>query len=341
MSAQEIQKTLSSAHLHIVDAQSQFDERTSSADDSLRLPLAFTSDTKGLVDPATVSLDVSAQLAFFRKLKYQYLEQKAKDQYIKIIVSDDAPSITAADNELQRQQNELKKQDLKEEKQALAEMHSNIRTLAPLVEQDYNRAKALTAEAVTLARNILDARLAVTRLRQAYPHPRLTVPSAEAQLEDQVADMQNLEDTLQTLNGKIDAVKNRVKTGARDVERMRVDRADLEKLVKKSRSDVDDARVVGLYDWYTASLNLHKSFYSLESSRSASENELHLVYSLSSARRKLHITLVFVPNTCQLANAQISGMQSDTNDLVGAHVAANNVPGLIAAVLARARNELV
>ncbi len=64
--------------------------------------------------------------------------------------------------------------------------------------------------------------------------------------------MQNLEDALQTLNGKIDAVKDRVKTGARDVERMRVDRADLEKLVKKSRSDVDDARVVGLYDWYVA-----------------------------------------------------------------------------------------
>ena len=68
-------------------------------------------------------------------MKFQYLEQKAKDQYIKTIVSDDAPSITAADNEEQRQENEKKKQELKEVKEALAEMHSNTRSLAPLVEQ--------------------------------------------------------------------------------------------------------------------------------------------------------------------------------------------------------------
>lgn len=63
------------------------------------------------------------------------MEQKAKDQYIKIIVNDDAPSITAADNEAQRVANDTKKGTLKERKLRLAEMYSNIRTLAPLVEQ--------------------------------------------------------------------------------------------------------------------------------------------------------------------------------------------------------------
>lgn len=73
--------------------------------------------------------------AFFRKLKFQYLEQKAKDQYIKIIVSDDAPSITAADNKELQSSNEGKKRELKEKKLRLAEVQNNIRTLAPLVEQ--------------------------------------------------------------------------------------------------------------------------------------------------------------------------------------------------------------
>lgn len=50
-------------------------------------------------------------------------------------MNDDAPSIYAADNEVQRELNEHKKQQLKETKLRLADMYNNIRTLAPLVEQ--------------------------------------------------------------------------------------------------------------------------------------------------------------------------------------------------------------
>ncbi|KAJ3558282.1 hypothetical protein NM688_g1016 [Phlebia brevispora] len=346
--AQQIQQIFNNAKLNIVNSQKEFDARTTTTDDNLRLPLSLE-DGGGLVDPAMISVEVAAQLAFFRKLKFQYLEQKAKDQYIKIIVSDEAPSITAADNERQRQENEMKKQELKEAKQALAEMHSNIRTLSPLVEQDYLKAKALSEEAVDLARKILDTRLALTRLRQAHPHPRLTVPSAEAQLDKQVEEMQSLEEQLQVLNEKIDGVKEKVKIGSRDVERLRVQRADLEKQVKANQSDVEDSRVMGLYDWLIASLAFHQSLFSLESYQSPAENELHLVYSLDPPsspanlpRPKLSIILLFVPNSRQLADAQVTGMPSnaDMSDVIGAHVQANDASGLIAAVLARARAEL-
>lgn len=50
-------------------------------------------------------------------------------------MNDDAPAIYATDNEVQREMNERKKQELKEKKLRLAEMYTNIRTLAPLVEQ--------------------------------------------------------------------------------------------------------------------------------------------------------------------------------------------------------------
>lgn len=73
--------------------------------------------------------------AFLRKLKFQYLEQKAKDQYIKTIVSDDAPAINAGDNEELRVINEQKKATLKLAKQRLTEKYQDIQTLAPLVEQ--------------------------------------------------------------------------------------------------------------------------------------------------------------------------------------------------------------
>lgn len=148
--AQKLQSTLDSARLHIVDSQTRFDARTTTTDESLKLPLTFA-DSGVLVDPASIGAEVKAQLvsqcicvdspthpfvqAFFRKLKFQYLEQKAKDQYIKIIVSDDAPSITAADNKTLQETNETKKRQLKEKKLRLAELQNNIRTLAPMVEQ--------------------------------------------------------------------------------------------------------------------------------------------------------------------------------------------------------------
>jgi phosphatidate phosphatase APP1 len=72
-----------------------------------------------------------------RKLKFQYLEQNAKDKYVKSIVSDidDAPIVTAEQNKELAAINQEKKATLKAAKEKLAEMQNNIRTLAPMVEE--------------------------------------------------------------------------------------------------------------------------------------------------------------------------------------------------------------
>lgn len=74
---------------------------------------------------------------YLRKLKFQYLEQNAKDKYVKSIVSDidDAPIVTAEQNKELAVINQEKKEKLKAAKDKLAEMQSNIRILAPMVEQ--------------------------------------------------------------------------------------------------------------------------------------------------------------------------------------------------------------
>ena len=117
---------------------------------------------------------------------------------------------------------------------------------------DYVKAKALADESVDIAQKILDARLKLNRLRQAYPQPRLTIPVALAKLDAQVEEMQHLQDKLQTLEEQVDEVKEKVKVGARDVERLRVERAEVDKLVKQSSSEVEDGRVLELCDWYVA-----------------------------------------------------------------------------------------
>lgn len=54
--------------------------------------------------------------------------------------------------------------------------------------------------------------------------------------------------------------------------------------------------------------------------------------------RELTISLVFVPNTRQLASAEVEGFDDiDVAEVVDLHVLTNDVSGLVAAVLARAR----
>ncbi|KAI0640798.1 hypothetical protein C8Q79DRAFT_995022 [Trametes meyenii] len=336
--ARTLQNKLNATQLHIVDDRNRFDTLQSAL---AKDPGLVSEGVAGTTDPAIVAAEVASQIAFLRNLKFQYLEQKAKDQYVKTIVSDEAPNINAEDNELLRIDNERKKETLSAAKARLAEKYGDVRTLAPLVEQDYARARALTQEAAALASKILDARLTLTRLRQAHPHPRLTIPAANAQLDAQVEEMQELDDELQSVNGRVDEVKDRVKAGAREVERLRVERADLEKTVKAGKEEIQDGRVVGLYDWYTASLALYRALVSLETSHFESENELHLSYIVTPPgtvdQKQIFVKLLFLPNSRQLADAEVEGLAEDIGDVVGAHVQANDVPGLIAAVLARAR----
>jgi hypothetical protein len=68
------------------------------------------------------------------RLKFQYLEHNAKDKYVKTIVNDEAPMVTADTNADLQGINLIKKDKLKAAKSRLAQRHSDIRNLAPLVE---------------------------------------------------------------------------------------------------------------------------------------------------------------------------------------------------------------
>lgn len=69
------------------------------------------------------------------KLKFQYLENNAKDKYVKTIVNDEAPMLTAENNATLQAANLVKKANLKAAKSRLAQRHAVIRDLAPHVER--------------------------------------------------------------------------------------------------------------------------------------------------------------------------------------------------------------
>lgn len=226
--------------------------------------------------------------------------------------------------------------------------------------KDYEKARNLTEETVSLAKSNLDAQLTLVRLRQAHPHPRYTVAMAEEQLASQVTEMQQLDEELQKGAEQVAQIKEAVKAGIKEVDRLRAERADLEKEVRAQRSDVDDSELPGLYEWwvglyydyghaylwvsrFTNSITVYRSLFGLDESHSVAENELRLTYNIDPSPnrnkpRRITIDLVFVPNTRQLADVQVEGLdEADWEGLTNVYVHANDVAGLVWAVVSRAR----
>ncbi|KAJ7477278.1 hypothetical protein B0H11DRAFT_1298592 [Mycena galericulata] len=330
-SASAFQAAFDKTSIQIVHNVSQFNTHSEDGSDT---------DDIEMKDPAIVAQDLAAQTSFLRKLKFQYLEQNAKAKYITAIVSDidDAAIVTAEDNNALAIVCEEKKEKLRVAKAGLAEVRTNIRALAPMVEQDYVKLKESAARAATLTQKIIDARLALTRLRHAHPQPRLTIPGAEQRLADQVTEMQVLTDDIEQASKKVQSVKGSVKSGTQEIEKLRAERAEGEKAVKAARVNEDDGRLVPLYDQHMASLAFHRSVFDIQDSQNVSENELRLTYNIK--RRPISITLIFHPNTKHLATANVVGLDElgvDASELVDSFVQLNDARGLIAAVLAIAR----
>ncbi|KAH7870401.1 hypothetical protein F5879DRAFT_946801 [Lentinula edodes] len=299
-------------------------------------------------DPAIVAIDVASQVSYLRKLKHQYLEQNAKDKYVKLIVTDidDPPTVTDGDNKQLEKQNMEQKEKLKVAKEKLSTIEEEFRVVSSKVEEDYIRVKQATAKATELAQKIIDARLALSRLRQTHPHPRVTVQTADKKLEDQVMEMQALTDEMQVVEQKVHSVKGKLKSESLEMESLKSQRNEVEKSVKKSESGFnDDRRFVPLYDWLTGSLMIHRSMQGLEVMEAISENELRLQYGVEDKHgrsRSISITLIFVPNSRKLAaaNANVQGMEEfaiDFSDIIEAHLQMNNIRGMLAAILARTR----
>lgn len=194
-----------------------------------------------------------------------------------------------------------------------------------------------------MGQKIIEARTALLLLRQTHPQPRLTIPLAEQKLQDQVDEMQSLNDQVQAVKQQGKADKARVKSSTVEVENLRTEAVEAEKAVKAARLEEDDSRLVPLYEWYTASLTLHRSISGLEESETISDHELHLTYKVDgpTASHYIIIELLFYQDSQRrLEAAEVEGLTElgvDGREVIAAHVASNDVHGLVAAVLGLAR----
>ena len=86
-------------------------------------------------------------------------------------------------------------------------------------------------------------------LHQTRPHPRLTVSLADDKLAEQVTEMQRLSDEVQNLKQKIKIEKVKMKDTASELENLRSEAVEAEKVAKLAQVEEDDSRVLPLYDW--------------------------------------------------------------------------------------------
>ena len=107
-----------------------------------------------------------------------------------------------------------------------------------------------------LTSQILDARLAISRLRTAHPLPRLSVAAANATLESQVEQMADLDAQISGNAARVDRVKEKVQNTAREVEKLRNERAVQEEEARQTKGEEEDGRIIGLYDWFVQILFL-------------------------------------------------------------------------------------
>lgn len=202
-------------------------------------------------DPTVASQDVTASLTYLKKLKFHYTEQYAKGRYVRTVVSDADPGIDQkTHDDLQVSNRELKGR-LKETKGQLALSFQQIREKAPVVEEAFNALQSSSAQARRLTQEILDAQLALSRLRASYPEPMLSVAAASAKADEQVEKMQEMENEVESMQAQIREMKEKNKAAMKELEQLKMERAQAEQELDSLKVEGDeDHRILGLYDWY-------------------------------------------------------------------------------------------
>jgi hypothetical protein len=292
-------------------------------------------------DPTVVSQDLAAQLSYVRKLKFNFLELNAKGRYTNTIVSDIDPEISQEVYEILHSQSIQDKASLKEAKVQLADNYRQIAEQAPETEKAYNEIKNQLAEINQLTSEILDTQLELSRLRARHPEPRLTVSKATAIADEQVQKMMAQEEEIQGVEKEICQKRDENKAAARQLEKMRIERGKLESEYKALKVEPEeDVRISELYEWYTASLALHKNLLSIDSFSRPASNAFNITYCLPEL---VTVQLVFHPGTEKLANAQLLNPpppfdKIDITDLVALYTMSGDVRAFLTVLLSRLRD---
>ncbi len=153
-----------------------------------------------------------------------------------------------------------------------------------------------------LTAQILDAQLALSRLRARHPEPRLTVQQATSIAEAQVTRMQELTDESNALDELKESKKRQIKEAAKALDKERNEKSEAEAELAPLKEEAEDATLSRLYEWFTTYLDLYKRILSIHSfERPTTNSRQHHLH----PSELVTVNLVFIPGTKRLANASL------------------------------------
>jgi len=153
--------------------------------------------------------------------------------------------------------------------------------------------------------------------------------------------MQTLNDALEAAKARKDELKDLAKSSASELESLRAQHAESQRLVQALQLEEDDNRLMPLYDWYLASLNMHHSIKGVLETQSVSMNEIRHVYAVGDPPvGEVGISLVFDVDTRRLAQVKTTGFEDlgvETEHVVLPFIQSNDAAGCVAVLLKLAR----
>ncbi|KJE02173.1 hypothetical protein I311_04229 [Cryptococcus gattii NT-10] len=344
-------KSLTAPQLHqavdqlTADAQSGYNvhqNRDNFQERALRDVTMSSNESALMLDPNNPILvreEMKAQKDYFRKLKFTYLEQDAKRHFLASITGDEPQRVEPGENEERELINAEKKERLKAAKVGIEDMRNTSVKLAEENARKHEEMSQQLVEAQTLQKQIRDMELELARIKATHPpENRMTVNQANDTLDAQIVEIQQLTDEREATQAQIDQTSETVARIAKELQRLSRDREREEARAREVREgrEAGDTKVDDICRWLTSSMSFYRSLLGIRSVRAVSETELHLEYDMPQGPIVLVMKLDEL--TKRLADAALIGSDIDIAEAVGIAAGSNDVPGLIADVLARLRS---
>ncbi|KAB5591119.1 hypothetical protein CTheo_5444 [Ceratobasidium theobromae] len=229
-----------------------------------------------LGNPLAIEEQVQIQKEYVAKLKFRYVEQSAKEDFIKALSS--APE--DADMGLLASETAAAKATLREAKVQLDATFAKHRELAEQISQEDARVARETEAAQILAKEIADMQLELARLRRDHPiADRVTQSQAEEILDNQVEQLRDLDQQLQSLSSQHTETRDALTVALTSFDKLRPEAAAKarEAAARAENGGRDMIEAEAQCAWHRSAIQLWRELFNLESVKAVSNNELWLV----------------------------------------------------------------
>ncbi|PWN50285.1 hypothetical protein IE53DRAFT_369037 [Violaceomyces palustris] len=243
--------------------------------------------------PEGMEEEENALLMYFRKLKFVYLEQETKLQFLKEVQDDpetgrEAIVYSAAEVQEKEQSSRALKAQLVAAKSKVRALRAEVDQLSDLLFEPWTDLERDSKEAEKLLKEIGDMEIEMAKIRATTAgggRGNMTTEEAEEVCDAQIQEMQALEDQTSKANRSIEKGKKELVASLKALDRLNAERSTAEKYAAEAKMGMGkdggrDLETERLCASHQATLSLFKSMLGISSIASTEENELRIAYSI-------------------------------------------------------------